>query len=275
MRSAIVLAQSGMGVLVVGYALFRFLISRSISRVSSVDERRMLGAGLRAFSWPSSRAGLSLGGLGWLFTATFLSLMAARAAAGAPSVGETQALALAGVLLGAHAALVANPGPRRSAVFGITAVVASTWSIAARPLGEVYSWILVLHVGVTLLWLGHMFFWSVFAGPGLKRLEDRDLGARLRRLSLSGPGLGWPALGVLVPSGVYMLAARGVGFGDLFSPAFLAHRFGWALDVKLALVVVMLGYQVVFGHREAPRAVLVNMGVAVLVLALATLLTGV
>lgn len=132
----------------------------------------------------------------------------------------------------------------------------------------------VLHVSAAALWLGHMFFWSLFSGPGLKKIPPPETGAELRRLSLRHGGLGWPALVVLVVTGAYMTAFREVSFGDLFSSAFLAERSGWAFDTKLLLVGVMVGYQIVFGHRSAPRAIYVNMLTALVVLGLSAILAG-
>ncbi len=137
-----------------------------------------------------------------------------------------------------------------------------------------YRLCIVLHVIAAAVWLGHMFFWSLFAGPGLKKMEDEPTGRELRRLSLAHGGLGWPALAVLLLTGAYMLSARGLGLGDLFSPALLASRFGRALDAKLILVAAMIGYQAVFGHRAAPRAIYANMLAALLVLAASVLMAG-
>lgn len=132
----------------------------------------------------------------------------------------------------------------------------------------------ILHVLAAALWLGHMFFWSLFSGPGLKKIPPPETGSELRRLSLRHGGLGWPALIVLMVTGVYMAAFREVTFGDLVSRAFLTERAGWAFDAKLALVGVMIGYQIVFGHRTAPRAIYVNMLTALIVLGLSAILTG-
>jgi uncharacterized membrane protein len=132
----------------------------------------------------------------------------------------------------------------------------------------------VLHVIAAALWLGHMFFWSLFSGPGLKKIQPPETGAELRRLSLRHGGIGWPALIVLGITGAYMAVFREVGLGDLFSSSFLTERSGWAFDAKLVLVGVMVGYQIVFGHRSAPKAIYVNMLVALLVLGLSAILAG-
>ncbi|MGH7541360.1 MAG: hypothetical protein ACRELC_10200 [Gemmatimonadota bacterium] len=137
-----------------------------------------------------------------------------------------------------------------------------------------YRACLVLHVGAALLWLGHMFFWSLFSGPGLKGIAPPEEGDRLRRLSLRGGGLGWPALAVLVVTGATMLDIRGVGLTSLVSGAFLSLPFGRVLGAKLLLVAAMIVYQAAFGHRSAPRAVYANMAAALGVLGLSVALAG-
>jgi uncharacterized membrane protein len=132
----------------------------------------------------------------------------------------------------------------------------------------------ILHVSAAALWLGHMFFWSLFSGPGLKKIPPPETGFELRRLSLRHGGLGWPALAVLAVTGVFMAAFRDVTFSDLFASAFLTERGGWAFDTKLVLVGVMVGYQIMFGHRSAPRAIYVNMLTALVVLGLSAVVTG-
>ena len=128
-----------------------------------------------------------------------------------------------------------------------------------------------LHLAASFLWLGHMFFWSIFAGPAVKRVHPSDTAMHLRALSLRMGGLGWPALIILVATGAYMLSARGIGVAQLTSIEFLDTPSGRVLMGKLALVVGMVGYQLVFGHRPAPRAIHANMAVALLVLLLSVL----
>jgi len=75
-------------------------------------------------------------------------------------------------------------------------------------------------------------------------------------------------------TGAFFLVSRGLTPADLVSARVLSSTFGRALDAKLLLVLAMVGFQAVFGHREAPRAIYANMLVALLVLALAVWLTG-
>ena len=89
-----------------------------------------------------------------------------------------------------------------------------------------------------------MFIWSLFAMPALKRVEPAATADLLRERSLYLGGLGWPALIVLIPTGIYMLAARGITFGDVLSGAAFAMAGGTALALKLVLVACMVLYQV-------------------------------
>ncbi|HET8649867.1 MAG TPA: hypothetical protein VFL95_07495 [Gemmatimonadales bacterium] len=135
-----------------------------------------------------------------------------------------------------------------------------------------YRIALIAHFLAVFTWLGHMFFWPLFAGPVLKKIQPGETAQRLRTLSMSMGGLGWPALVVLVLSGGYMLSARGVGFGDLFSAVFWHQPWTHALAVKLPLVGAMIVYQAVIGHRPAPRAIYLDMLAALLVLGASVML---
>jgi uncharacterized membrane protein len=125
-------------------------------------------------------------------------------------------------------------------------------------------WVCIsLHLLAASLWLGHMFVWSLVVGPAQKRIEPPETAERLRERSLYLGGLGWPALAVLVPTGLYLLGQRGIGLGDLASgAAFAADR---SLAVKLAAVLFMVLYQIVWAHR-ASAAIYGNILAALVVL---------
>ncbi len=130
-----------------------------------------------------------------------------------------------------------------------------------------YRVCIVMHFLAASLWLGHMFVWSLFAMPALKRVEPAATAALLRERSLYLGGLGWPALIVLIPTGIYMLAARGITLGDVLSGAAFAMPGGAALALKLVLVGCMVAYQLVFGHRQASVAIHFNILAALVLLA--------
>lgn len=126
--------------------------------------------------------------------------------------------------------------------------------------------VVAVHLLAVALWIGHMLVWSIIAGPALKRVEPPATAELLRERMVYLGGLGWPALAVLVPTGLYLLWVRGIGPGDLATLAFLDRPDGAALAVKLGLVLWMIVYQTVWGHRPAPIANWVNIGAALAIL---------
>jgi uncharacterized membrane protein len=127
-------------------------------------------------------------------------------------------------------------------------------------------WVCIsLHLLAASLWLGHMFVWSLIVGPAQKRIEPAETAELLRERSLYLGGLGWPALAVLVLTGLYMLGQRGIGLGDLVSGAAFAAG-DRSLAIKLAAVLFMVIYQIVFAHRRATVAIYFNILAALIVL---------
>ena len=135
-----------------------------------------------------------------------------------------------------------------------------------------YRIAVILHVLAMALWLGHMFVWSLVTGPALKTLVPAATAEHLRERSLFLGGLGWPALAVLVVTGAIQLHYRGIGVMDLFNTDLYAGPVGNALALKLVLVLVMILYQAVMGHRRSSVAIYANMAVALIVLACSVVL---
>jgi uncharacterized membrane protein len=137
---------------------------------------------------------------------------------------------------------------------------------------SLYHLCIALHVLAFSLWLGHMFVWALLIGPALKKVQPAAHAELLRRMSLFRGGLGWPALAVLVPTGLYMLHVRGIEPGMLVSGAAFAGTQGNVLTTKLAAVLVMIGYQCWFAHRPAPIAIYFDMLAALTVISASVLL---
>jgi len=130
----------------------------------------------------------------------------------------------------------------------------------------VLYWICIsLHLLAATLWLGHMFVWSLVVGPAIKRVEPPATAEFLRERSLFMGGLGWPALAVLIATGLYLLSMRGISPVDLVTGAAFTGN-GGALAIKLFLVLLMIVYQAVWGHRQAGGAIYFDMLAALLVL---------
>ena len=131
----------------------------------------------------------------------------------------------------------------------------------------IYLVCVALHLLAALLWLGHMFVWSLITGPAMKRIQPAATADLLRDTSVSHGGLGWPALGVLIPTGLYMLHYRGIGIDTLLSGEAFAGPQGTALAIKLVLVAGMVFYQAFIGHRKASIAIYFDMLAAIGVIA--------
>ena len=131
----------------------------------------------------------------------------------------------------------------------------------------VYMICVSLHLVALTLWLGHMFVWSLVTGPAMKRIEPAATADMLRETSVSHGGLGWPALAVLIPTGIYMLNYRGIGLDMLLSGAAFDGPQGVALAIKLVLVAGMVFYQAFIGHRKASIAIYFDMLAALGVIA--------
>jgi uncharacterized membrane protein len=137
---------------------------------------------------------------------------------------------------------------------------------------SLYYACVALHLVALSLWLGHMFVWSLIVGPAMKKIQPAETAALLRERSQYRGGLGWPALAVLVPTGLYMAEHRGLGLGEMLSGAAFTGPEGTVFAVKLLGVAAMIGYQAVFAHRSAPIAVYFNMLVAIVIIAASVLL---
>ncbi len=127
--------------------------------------------------------------------------------------------------------------------------------------------VVAVHLVAMALWIGHMLVWSIVAGPALKKVEPEATAAFLRERMVYLGGLGWPALAILVPTGLYLLWLRGIGPVDLVTLGFLDRPDGGPLALKLALVLWMIVYQSVWGHRPAPIANWFNIAAALSILA--------
>jgi len=129
-----------------------------------------------------------------------------------------------------------------------------------------------LHLVALTLWLGHMFVWSLITGPAMKRIVPTETAEMLRETSLAHGGLGWPALAVLIPTGLYLLHHRDIDLGMMLSGAAFQGAQGVALAVKLVLVGAMVVYQAVIGHRQSSIAIYLDMLAAILIVGASVIL---
>ncbi len=135
-----------------------------------------------------------------------------------------------------------------------------------------YAICIALHLLALTLWLGHMFVWSLIVGPAMKGIEPAATAETLRSASLAGGGIGWPALAILIATGLYLLNQRGIALADLVSGSAFSGSQGTVLAVKLFFVAAMVGYQAAFGHRASSIAIYVNILSALIVVGASVIL---
>jgi len=95
------------------------------------------------------------------------------------------------------------------------------------------------HIWVVCFWVGAMFF----SDPQSTRFFSR----MVEKIG----GTGWPAHAVLWPTGFYMLLQRGISPIDLFSSELISTRWGQVLWLKILLVLTLVAFQLVVGHKPS------------------------
>ena len=96
------------------------------------------------------------------------------------------------------------------------------------------------HIFAVSFWVGAMFFGDPQSTRFFSKLFEKKLG-----------GVGWYAHGVLWPTGFFLLWYRGISPLDLFSANLLSTGWGRALWVKLLLVLTLVAFQILVGHKPS------------------------
>lgn len=119
----------------------------------------------------------------------------------------------------------------------------------------VYLMSVWLHILAAAIWVGGMVFLSLVLVPVVRRAEYRGMAASLiRRTGLRFRWVGWACLGVLLATGMFNLAYRGMTRADVWSGR-LWHGSYWSiLGVKLLLVGLILFLSGLHDFVIGPRA---------------------
>ena len=96
-----------------------------------------------------------------------------------------------------------------------------------------------IHILTVVIWIGAMFF----SDPNSIRIASR--------LAEKYHGVGWYAQAVLWTTGLFMLNYRGVSLRTLFSADFISSSWGRTVWAKLLLVLVLLAFQIMVGHKPS------------------------
>ncbi len=105
-----------------------------------------------------------------------------------------------------------------------------------------YLYILAVwaHIFTVAFWVGAMFFGDPESTRFFSKLFEKKLG-----------GVGWYAHGMLWSTGFFMLYYRGISLTDLFSAELLSSSWGKTLWLKIFLVLLLVGFQIVVGHKAS------------------------
>lgn len=96
-----------------------------------------------------------------------------------------------------------------------------------------------VHVLTVVVWIGAM----LFEDPASVRMTSQVA----HRIG----GIGWYAQGVLWTTGLIMLNHRGIRPADLFSADLIGTRWGRLLWAKILLVLVLVVFQIMVGHKPS------------------------
>ncbi|HXH11811.1 MAG TPA: DUF4149 domain-containing protein [Alphaproteobacteria bacterium] len=112
-----------------------------------------------------------------------------------------------------------------------------------------------LHILVAAIWVGGMVFLSLVLVPVVRRAEYRGMAASLIRYTgVRFRWVGWACLGVLLVTGPFNLAYRGMTWEDVWSGRLWHGSYGGVLGVKLLLVSLILCLSGLHDFVLGPRA---------------------
>jgi uncharacterized membrane protein len=115
-----------------------------------------------------------------------------------------------------------------------------------------------LHILAATVWVGGMAFLVLVVVPWLRSSGDRARGAALLRdTGRRFRNVGWACFAIVLVTGTFNLAARGVRLSDFANRAWLASPFGTAVLSKLGVFACVLLVSVVHDFRIGPRATVV------------------
>lgn len=111
-----------------------------------------------------------------------------------------------------------------------------------------------LHVLAAVLWLGGMLFLVVAVVPVLRRMERGPAAALMHAVGVRFRAAGWVCFALLLLTGTFNLAVRGVRWADLVRAQFWDSPLGRPLGVKLACFAAVLALSAWHDFSLGPRA---------------------
>jgi len=112
-----------------------------------------------------------------------------------------------------------------------------------------------LRLLAAVVWIGGMVFLALVLIPVTRLPEHRSAaGLLIHQTGLRFRVVGWGCLGLLLLSGTFNAAYRGVGWSDVWSWRFWEGPFGRILGAKLLLVAAILLLSALHDFAIGPAA---------------------
>ena len=119
-------------------------------------------------------------------------------------------------------------------------------------MAELYRWSVAIHVVSAVVWIGGMWFIGLVLAPELRKVEPGARTGLYHEVGLRFRAIGWTCIGLLILTGLYNLAYRGIGWDRFWSAGFLEGRLGLTLAAKLAAVLAILALSVLHDFVYGP-----------------------
>lgn len=120
---------------------------------------------------------------------------------------------------------------------------------------HVYQLGVFVHILGAIVWVGGMLFLALVAVPALGPLAGPERARLLAGLGRRFRTVGWIAVALLLVTGLFNSAFRGVTWESLASGRLFESWFGRAFAIKLALVATMLIISVLHDFVVGPASV--------------------
>ncbi len=99
---------------------------------------------------------------------------------------------------------------------------------------------ILIHILSAIIWVGGIFFLALVVVPVARRLPATERAAMVTAVASQFRPLGWICLVLLVITGVFNLAFRGITWNSFWSGAILETLAGQLIVAKLILIAVMV-----------------------------------
>jgi len=111
-----------------------------------------------------------------------------------------------------------------------------------------------IHIVAAALWAGGLLFLALVALPVARRLPPEERSRLVAALGRQFLPVAWAALAVLLVTGIFNLAWRGVTWESVVTGRVFTGTFGRILGIKLVLVMATLGLSALHDFLIGPAS---------------------